>query len=129
MVTKRVTGLDKVLRKLNKEIKAIEGRTMKGLIRAQIIIRRDMDKTPPKIPVGKTGDLRASYETKSYYMGNNPVVLMAFTASYAWFVHEMIGKKIKWNREGSGPKFLEASIKRNTAKVLAVIREEAMIKS
>lgn len=55
-------GLDKVLGNLNKEIKKIDGRTLKGLIRAAIIIRRDMETTPPLIPVD-TGNLRASYFT------------------------------------------------------------------
>jgi len=58
----RISGLNTVIRNLNREIKKIEGRSMKGLIEAQIIIRRDMDKTPPKIPVD-TGNLRASYYT------------------------------------------------------------------
>ncbi len=55
-------GLDTVLRNLNKQIKKIEGRTLKGLIRGAIIIRRSMDKTPPKIPVD-LGNLRASFFT------------------------------------------------------------------
>lgn len=55
-------GLNKVLRNLNKEVKKIKGRSLKGLIRAQIIIRRDMEFTSPVIPVD-TGNLRSSYFT------------------------------------------------------------------
>jgi len=55
-------GLNTVLRNLNKQVKKIEGRTMKGMIRGAVIIRRGMDKTPPKIPVD-LGNLRASYFT------------------------------------------------------------------
>jgi len=145
---KHLKGFDKVLRNLDKAVKTIERRTMKGLIRGQIIVRRDMKQTPPLIPKD-TGHLEGSYETKPYYKGRNPVVIMAFTASYAWYVHEMVGanfsgktEKLKYTksgkvtaatkkysrREGAGAKFLEASIDRNTAKVLAVIREEVMIK-
>lgn len=55
-------GVETVMRNLNKEIAAIKGRTLKGLIRAQIIIRRDMETTAPVIPV-ETGNLRSSYFT------------------------------------------------------------------
>lgn len=60
--TKYLKGLNGVLSNLNKEVKKIEGRTLKGLIRAAIIVRRDMDKTSPKIPVD-TGNLRSSFFT------------------------------------------------------------------
>lgn len=63
MAKSQLTGLDKVLRNLNREIKKIEHRTLKGLIRAVIVIRRDMDKTPPRVPVGDTGNLRLSFFT------------------------------------------------------------------
>jgi len=52
-------GVKNMMRNLNKEILKIKGRSMKGLIEAAIVIRRDMDKTPPLIPVD-TGNLRAS---------------------------------------------------------------------
>ena len=53
-------GFDTVMRNLNKEIIEIEGRTMKGLIKAQILIRRDMEHTAPLTPID-TGNLRASW--------------------------------------------------------------------
>lgn len=52
-------GLDEVLDEMNKQIEAIDGRTMKGLIRAGIIVHRAVDKDSPKIPTD-TGNLRAS---------------------------------------------------------------------
>lgn len=58
----RLVGMEKVLRNLNREISKIEGRTLKGLIRSAILIRRDMEATPPLIPVD-TGNLRASFYT------------------------------------------------------------------
>jgi len=61
-MTANVTGLEQVMRNLNKEIAGIEERTLKGLIEAQIIIRRDMDTTSPMIPVD-LNNLRASYFT------------------------------------------------------------------
>lgn len=58
----RLEGMEKVLRNLNREISKIEGRTLKGLIRSAILIRRDMEATPPLIP-RDTGNLRASFYT------------------------------------------------------------------
>lgn len=55
-----LSGMNEVLSKLNREIKNIEGRTAAGMIRAAIQVRRDMEKTPPVIPVD-TSNLRASW--------------------------------------------------------------------
>lgn len=58
----QIKGFSNVMANLNKEIKAIEGRTVKGMIESAIVIRRDMDKTDPKIPID-LGNLRASWFT------------------------------------------------------------------
>jgi len=55
-------GFDRVMKNLNKEIEGIKNRSLKGLIRAAILIRRDMEHTSPKIPID-TGNLRASFYT------------------------------------------------------------------
>jgi len=55
-----IKGFDEVFKNLNAEIKNIKGRTMKGLLKSAIKIRRDMDHTPPVIPVDY-GNLRASW--------------------------------------------------------------------
>lgn len=122
MARKRVTGVDKVLRNLNREIKQIEGLTMKGLIQSAVLIRRDMEQTSPKIPVD-TGNLRASWFTDPHYQGQNPVVRLGFSANYAWFVHEMVGANFQ--RPGAGAKFLEAALKRNKDTILKTIAREA----
>jgi len=59
-MTSNIQGVDVLMANLNKEIQLIKGRSLKGLIKAAIIIRRDMDHTPPLIPV-LTGNLRASW--------------------------------------------------------------------
>lgn len=123
-------GLENVVRNLNREIKAIEGRSMAGLIRAAIAIRQRMDKVPPLIPFDK-GFLEASWTTIPGYQGNNPFITMKFTQNYAVYVHEMLDKgdkKINWSRPGSGPKFFQAALRGSTAKILEVIKEEAQIK-
>lgn len=60
MTKVKLKGMEKVMKNLQKEIEKIEGFTMKGLIRSVIIIRRDMEKTAPLVPVD-TGNLRASF--------------------------------------------------------------------
>jgi hypothetical protein len=125
-------GVDTVMANLNKEIQAIEGRSMKGLIESANLIRYSMDKDEPKIPVD-TDNLRGSWFANPMRLLSKMFVRMGFTANYAAYVHEMIGptktgKKINWNRTGSGPKFFEASIKRNKEKILKTIRDSARIK-
>jgi len=136
-----VKGMDIILSNLNKEIRAIEGRSMKGLIQASIIIRADMDKTPPLIPLD-TGNLRSSWFTSPFRKGSIFGLLMGFNANYAVFVHEMLGPakpgwrygpgkgKKRWYvpRPKAGPKFFEASLKRNKDNVLKEIRDNAEIK-
>jgi hypothetical protein len=56
----KIRGLTQIINNLNTRIQAIEGRTLKGIIRGVAQIRRDMDKTVPLIPVDK-GNLRASF--------------------------------------------------------------------
>lgn len=55
-----IRGLEQVIANLNKMRDQFKQNSLKALIRAQIPVRRDMDKVPPKIPVD-LGNLRASY--------------------------------------------------------------------
>lgn len=59
MVESNIKGLNEVVRNLNKELKKIEGKTLKGLIRGGIIVLRDVELTSPLTPVD-LGNLRAS---------------------------------------------------------------------
>jgi len=125
-----IKGMDIVLSNLNKEIKAIEGRSMQGLIRAAIILRADMDTTPPLIPID-TGNLRSSWFTTNFRQGTMFGLTMGFSANYAVFVHEMVdkgSKVINWSRPDSGPKFFEAALKRNKERILQEIADNATIK-
>ncbi len=128
-----IKGMDIVMSNLNKEIVKIKVGGMKGLIEAAILIRRDMDKTPPLIPIAKKsgGNLRASWFTETIKSIQGFGILMGFSANYAVFVHEMVdqsGRKINWSRPGSGPKFFEKAIKRNKDKILQIIGNNARIK-
>ena len=119
----KVKGLDKIISNLNKKMDEIEKLSMQGLIKAVIFIRREMDKTPPLIPI-EFGNLRGSFFSNPIYIKRRPVVQFGFTANYAWFVHEMIDPDINWKRPGSGPKFLEAHLKANQKEILDIIKKE-----
>lgn len=124
-MAEKMKGLNQVLSNLSKEGKKIEGKTMKGLLRSAILIRRDMDRTPPLIPVD-IGNLRASWFVLSHYMsGRKAAVTIGFTAEYAFVVHENVNPKVQWKRPNSGPKFLEASLKRNFKIMLGILASEA----
>lgn len=156
---KKVSGVNKVVRELNKEISKIEGRTLKGLIRAGVIVIRDMEKTSPKVPVdwgnlrasrfmvtskgatqsgrspnfkNDSGDMAAQHsqvveQSKSWAQAiGRPVIILGFSANYAWYVHEAVDKTFK--RPGSGAKFLESALDRNRKQILDMIRQEARVK-
>lgn len=55
-----ITGIDKALRQINKDIELIEGATMSGLIRGAIEIRRATETQSPLTPVD-LGNLRSSW--------------------------------------------------------------------
>ena len=126
-------GIKEVSNQLNKELDKITIRTSKGMILAAILIRRDMDKTEPKIPVD-TGNLRSSWFADPIKTRTGPGLLMGFTANYAAWVHEMgekekkDGTDINWNRPGSGAKFLEAALYRNKDEIIKTIRDNAAVK-
>lgn len=125
VVTVAIQGLDAVIKNLNREIVAIEGRSLKGLILAAALIRRDMDQTPPLIPVD-TGNMRASWFVTPGQGLKGPYVSCGFSANYSVFVHENL--KAVFQRPGAGAKFFQASINRNKKNILGVIREEARIR-
>jgi len=55
-----VKGFEQVVHNLNRELMALEERSLAGLLHAIAFVRVDMDKTPPTIPVD-LGNLRASW--------------------------------------------------------------------
>ncbi len=56
----KLIGVEKVMANLNKEIIKLKVKGMAGLIDAAIVVRRDMDITPPLIPVD-FNNLRSSW--------------------------------------------------------------------
>jgi len=125
-----IKGFDICTSNLNKAIMAIEERTMAGLLESAAFLYEDMDKTEPLIPVGETNNLRTLWRIVPFRNSKTVFgVICGFYANYALFVHEMVdkGKKINWTRPGSGPKFFEYAIKRNTKKIMEIIRRNAQL--
>ena len=156
MARKGLKGIDNVMRNLNKELKSIKGKTLKGLIIAAAEIRGDMDKTPPKIPVD-TGNLRASWSvvtTKGEqprveeFKGENSGEMQAQHGSvvsqalskvkgqkdplvimlFTASYAESVHEELKeGNRPGSGGLFFEAALARKTPEILRIVAETAKI--
>jgi len=108
--------------------KAIEEGALVGYIESVKLIRRDMDKTPPLIPVSAGGGtLRSSWFARPIVNG----VLAGFSADYAPYVHEMTSPPygvVKWTRPGSGPKFLEEALKRNAQIIPGIVAKHVKAK-
>lgn len=120
-----LTGIQEVMDNLNREIENIEGAGKKGLISSAVIIRRDMDKSPPKIPID-TGNLRGSWTTVRLWP-TELALLMGFSANYAVYVHENLEQN--FGRPGAGAKFFEAAVLRNKEIVLQTIRDNIVQKT
>lgn len=113
-----ITGLDAVLRNLNREIKGIRNRSRSGLWQAALVIqKRSQELTPVKY-----GNLKASAGSYAYNTSKGPGAVIYYTASYAVFVHE-----IDKNYTVGQWKFLETAIKEKKAAVLDIIRRTVRI--
>jgi len=128
-----IKGIDNVMAGLEKALVKLNGNGAVGLRMAVALIRADMDKTPPLIPV-KTNNLRGSWFTEfTKNLQGGQVVVFGFSANYAVYVHERlpgapwgagtVPDDIDWSRPNSGPKFLEASVKRNAEEALHIIAD------
>lgn len=83
----------------------------------------------------KASEIKAQHsaiigECLSTVSGNkDPMVIFGYSANYAAWVHEMLEKHpdVNWSREGSGGKWLEAAVKRNSKIIVQIIANESMI--
>lgn len=113
-----ITGTDKVLRNLNREIMGIRSRSKAGLREAALVIRRrSMELTPVD-----TGNLRGSAYTETFDGVEGPGAEIGYTAGYAVYVHE-IDKSYtvgQW-------KFLETALKEKSHEILEIIRKRVHV--
>jgi len=119
-----IIGLDQLNRNLNKELERGKLHSLVGFQRVAGMIYREATTVSPTVPVD-TGTLRGSWfvDFVNNEVTRNIGMRFGFSANYAYFVHERLGD-INWNVPGSGPKFLESAIKRNTDKILRIMKEE-----
>jgi hypothetical protein len=69
-----------------------------------------------------------SARAKTFLPVGKQVVIMGYSANYAVYVHENMKADIKWKRSGSGPKWFQESVYRNSSKMLGIIKKNIQIK-
>jgi len=129
-----IHGLDQLNRNLNKELEKKKLQSLTDFTRVGALINREVMTVSPTVPIDQ-GNLRASWfvEFMTDLVTRNVGMRFGFSANYAMYVHERVEGapwgagtvgKVNWSQPGSGPKFLEAAIKRNTDKILLIMKEE-----
>jgi Zn-dependent metalloprotease len=104
---------------MNKEIAAIENRSVGGLREAALLVKADAMKQTPL----KTGNLRGSAYTQNAGTKSEPSVEIGYTAAYAVYVHE-----IAENKHPIGNwKFLQYALQNSVARTLEIIRQAATV--
>jgi hypothetical protein len=121
-----ISGMDEVLRRLNKEIGEIKGCTRSGMRQSALLVkRRSVQRTPVD-----TGNLRNSAYTEVHDTLRGPGAVIGYTAAYAPYVHEVThskrGRPIV-HRAGQ-VKFLESAIKESVGDILRILRERARVR-
>jgi hypothetical protein len=117
------TGLNNILKNLNKEIRAIEGRTLTGVRKSAIFIQGESQEIVPQ----RFGVLINSAFTDSEMTNKGPVARVGYTAKYAPYVHEMPDSN-HFTKPGTMAKFLQRPISENHLNILKIIRDNAKIK-
>lgn len=124
MIKIKLEGMASVIEGLRKEVEGINQRSVKGLVLCQGLLKREaMEITP-----WQTGHLAGSYQTPPPFEGT-PGVFMAIvenTAHYAVHVHEK-PENLNWNKDGTGPKFLEKPLFENADKFREILRDAASV--
>lgn len=96
------TGINGVIRNLNKEVANLKKRTVAGMWEAGLEVkRRSMELTPVD-----TGNLKASHYSVAYESSAGPAVEIGLTAAYAPFVHE----RLELRHPVGQAKFLETAL-------------------
>lgn len=135
-IKERFSNLKQMEVDLNNKLKKIKGGTMVGLLQAASFLRRDMDTTPPLIPID-TGALRESWFVRQINSNIEHLIKIECgfgdnSVNYALYVHEMTSPpyshEINWSRPGSGPKFFEAAIARNINSIIFIVKTNVEIK-
>jgi hypothetical protein len=116
---KRVRGARKVIKNLNREIRAIQNRSRSGMAAVGFHIRAAAIKLTPI----DTGHLRATAGIRTYQSRVGWAVIIYYTAKYAAAVHE----KNKNYKVGQW-KFLEVAIINERHQALRILQRWTMIR-
>lgn len=111
-----ITGTDKVLRNLNRQILGIQNRTKGGMHHAALVVRKRSQELTPV----DTGNLKASAYTEVYNTVEGAGAVIGYMAGYAPYVHE-----INKNYTVGQWKFLETALKEKSREILEIIRKRA----
>jgi hypothetical protein len=113
----KVTGLEKILGNLDKEIERIEGLSMDGLLEAGFkVLGVAQERTPVD-----TGNLKGSgFVRKEGKLS----VSIGFGAAYAIYVHEDLEAK---HTTGQA-KFLESALRDNRDAILTILQMKARVR-
>jgi hypothetical protein len=115
-----LTGLNEVMRNLNREIQNIEGDIDDGLLAAAIFIEGESKEIVPHDQGNLIGTSFARVNRRTH------VATVGYTADYAAYVHEM-PRTFNYTKPGTGPKFLQRSIADNKTQILNIIANRARI--
>lgn len=139
----KVKGIEKVLKNINKEVNAVQGRTLAGLFAFGLTIQGTAQK---RVPV-EYGNLRASAYTRKTLQADRATGLVSegrsvevgFAAAYAVYIHENMEQKLKGEDRPSGlgvywgpngqPKFLESAMIDEKDEGLRLVAAYAEIRS
>lgn len=122
-MTVKVTGQDKVLRNLRKEIAKIQGGTKRGMTRATVFLQGESQQ---EVPV-EFGPLINSAFSDVDQVGDRIRGRVGYTQDYAAHVHEMPSSN-KFTKLGTGPNFLIGPAVRNARKLIEIIRQAAKVR-
>jgi len=116
-----VTGQDKIIRNLNKQIVAMSERNRAGMSEAALIVKREsMIRTPVK-----TGNLKGStYTAVVSNMRTGVSGEIGYTAAYAVYVHENLDA----HHNVGQARFLAMALVAKERAVLEALRRHATIK-
>jgi hypothetical protein len=127
----KVSGINGILKNLNKEIEQIEGNTRKGLSKVGLFVKAEAVERAP-VEFGTLRNSAFSQVSPNTFRGY-PVATIGFTAKYAPYVHEAPMKLkgqprakrtgVYW--QGGENKFLEKAVKLNIPKILDIIKTES----
>jgi len=109
-----IHGLDRAVFNINTVARKMKWISRSGVQQAGLHVLRMSTKICPV----DTGNLRGSGTTQMYDTFRGPGVVIAFTASYAIFVHEI---QKAYRAPGTGWKFLEKVLKRDKKIILEIM--------